>query len=101
MTTDDEAPASRPLLQLVLDVADAYRGSEDGALDNDSRPYLRTELEGVLVDALTRGRKWRSLLPRTALMLAACEDVESLKRALADPTQPYQPLPTVAVKEKP
>ena len=91
--TEDEAPPP-PLLQRVLDVADAYRSSEFGALDKDSRPYSRTELEGVLVDALVRGRTWRSLLPRTAQMLAAGEDVESLKRALSDPTRPYEPLPT-------
>lgn len=86
----EQPDIGRPLLQLVLDLAEAYRATEAGSTDephNDAT--FRTDLEGVLVDALTRGIHWHTLIVHTARMLARREQARDLREALRDPTKPW------------
>lgn len=86
-------PHSRPLLQLLLDFAEAFKDTDAGRLPKDARTYERSDLEGVIVDALTRGVIWPQILVHTARMLARREELRDLRLALADPAKPYNPKP--------
>lgn len=91
MTTEE--PPTKPMLQSFLDFAESYLASDAGRLPKDAKGYERRDLEGVILDALTRGVIWPQILVHTARVLAWRGELRDLRLALADPTKPYNPRP--------